>query len=121
MNDLFRFLLLRPAALPKPDALKPLVATFLKGPDNLQLRRRKAAAFVDKYAGEMRAETLAFGDVAQAVAGALAKGSLPAADIETIVKAATGDTAAALAGNADFAKEEQTLVNWLVALKLVSG
>jgi hypothetical protein len=121
MNDLFRFLLLRPADLPKPDALRPLVATFFKGNDGAQLRRRQAADFVAKHAPEMRAETLKFGEVAQAVVAALAKGSVAAADLETVVKTATGDTTATITGKDDFTKEEQTLVNWLVALKLVSG
>lgn len=121
MNDLFRFLLLRPANLPAPDTLKPLVATFFKGADSAPLRRRQAAAFVDKYAAGMRAELLEFGKVAKAVVTALAHGPRAAADLDAVVVAATGDTAATLAGKDRFAREEQTLTNWLVALKLVSG
>ncbi len=121
MSDLFRFLLLRPAELPKPNALRPLVGTFFHDNDGPQLRRRQAADFVAKHAREMRAETLEFGDVAQAVASALAKGPVAASDLEAVVRTTTGDTTATLVGKDGFANEEQTLVDWLVALKLVSG
>lgn len=121
MNDLFRFLLLRPANLPKPEALRPLIANFFKADDNVAVRRREAVAFVAKHSHEMRAEKLEFGDVAQAVATALANGPLTAADLQAVVTKATDDTAAALVGTDSFPAEEQMLVNWLVALKLVSG
>ena len=121
MNDLFRFVMLRPSDLPKTDALKPLVSTALEASSNPAVQRRQAAAYVTKNAPDMRAERLKFGEVAAAVYQALANGPVKAAKIETLVKSATGSDAAALVAKAEFTAEEQTLTNWLVALKLVSG
>ena len=72
MNDLFRFLLLRPADLPKPDATRPLVANFF---ERAPMRRSVAARQPPSSpsTAEMRAEALVFGDVAEAVSRALAK------------------------------------------------
>lgn len=121
MTDLFRFLMLRPADLPKPDAIKPLTPTFVEKADGAAVRRRRAATYVKAHAADMRVENLAFADVAGSVAAALASGPLSAADLEMIVAAASGHAAESLVGQDEFAKEEQTLTDWLVALKLVSG
>ena len=120
MNDLFRFTLLRPANLPNPDTIKPLVASFVKQGEALPIMPRDAIGYVRAHAAEMRSEKLTLADVARAVASALSSGPRPAAELEDIVKAATGDTAAALVALNGFVKEEQTLTDWLVALELVS-
>jgi hypothetical protein len=121
MDDLFRFLLLRPADLPADDDVKVLEPTHLDTGRGRQLARREAAKLLASKTLLRRTEDLRYGDLALTVRAALDAGTVPAAALQDLVKKRSGKRATDLTGDDRFAAEEGSLADTLVAAKLVSG
>jgi hypothetical protein len=121
VEELFRFVLLRPADLAAADDLKPILAAFLAEGDQLPVARRKAEEFVGVGGFITALDELAYRRAAAAVVSALAKGPRPAADVSALVQQITGSPAGDIVGHTGFATEEQALADSLVAMKLLSS
>jgi hypothetical protein len=120
MNDLFRFLLLRPAMPTAPDAVKALSPSFVKEGTVLSKAKQAASQFVT--AGKMSsAEQLGFAAAVDAAAIAIGTGSMSAGDLDKLLKKVAGKTAAQIANDAQFSGEEQRVADTLCAMKLLSG
>ncbi|MEU8133890.1 hypothetical protein [Streptodolium elevatio] len=128
MDDLFRFLLLRPANLPAPSELDVLYPDFL-GSGEQQLDQtasttdpREAAAEYLESGGPLRGvDELSVAATALAVHAALAAGPIPLADLRAVVAKTTTATIEQIVANAGFDVDRSRLANTLVAVKLVSG
>src|SRR2546425_11663060 len=119
MNDLFRFLLMRPADVTAPDDVKTLNASFVNQGATRPIAQRLARAFIDNNPPQRLAEGLAYAATARAVVEAVGAGSMKAKDLADIVKKVTGKTLAAVL-DPKFAADEVGLADSLVAMKLLS-
>ncbi len=121
MNDLFRFVLMRPADAPAPDEVKVLEASFL---DSAMSRKAAVAAAEGALrSGRLLAagQQIPHAEAARAVVRLLEGGARPAAAVEKVVKQHEGGKdAAAVVKAADFAKTVAAVCDTLVALKLLS-
>ncbi|MFM0389281.1 hypothetical protein [Paraburkholderia dipogonis] len=120
MDDLFRFLMLRPANLPSPDDVKTLVPSFVKQGANRDVARKAAAGFVAQGSVLSSTDRLAFTSAALAVAAALRPGPLPAKDVSVIIEKQAGRPAGEVVANVRFGADEARLADSLVAMKLLS-
>lgn len=121
MNDLFRFLQLRPADVAKPEDKKILKPTFVDRGVSRDLAKRAAREYVAGPVFMAVPKDLAFDKAALAVTSALAAGPLAAAKVSSITKAESGSTAADALADARFAADEARLADSLVAMKLLSN
>ena len=121
MDNLFRFLLLRPASPAASEGIKQLTASFAPAGTARDLARREARAFVDRNAHATSADGMKYSGVALEVVSKLRTNRLPAPQISSIVENATGDTAAKVVNDPKFAAEETLLADSLVAMKLLSN
>jgi len=120
MDDLFRFLLLRPAIRPAPEDINQLTASFVRPGTARDVARRAARAFVDDKTHPTSADGMKYSKVALEVVSKLGTNRLKATEISTIVKNATGETATKVVDDPKFAEEETLLADLLVAMKLLS-
>jgi hypothetical protein len=120
MNDLFRFLLLRPANPVGPKDVKTLAPSFVEKNASLDVARQAAHRYVEKKELISSPDDLKFAAAAGIVAGAIGSGSISAKDLSAVVKKETGNTPAELAGAQEFAADEERLADSLVAMKLLS-
>jgi hypothetical protein len=120
MDDLFRFLLLRPPSPVPRKNIKELSAKFAPSGTTRAVARRKARSFVDRKAHATSAEGMKYSAVALEVVSKLGSKRLPAKEISSIVKDATGDTAVKVVSDPTFSAEETLLADSLVAMKLLS-
>jgi hypothetical protein len=120
MEELFRFLLLRPATAVTPDDVNQLVPSFVARGTPRRDAQQKASAFAATLGFVNQGVRLQYSGAALQVVAALRSGDLPAAQISTIVQTATGRTAAQLAADAGFLKEQASIVDTLSAMKLLS-
>ena len=81
MDDLFRFLLLRPASPVAPEDIKELSARFAPSGTARDVARRKARAFVNRNAHATSADGMKYSAVALEVVSKLRTKRLPAAQI----------------------------------------
>lgn len=121
MDDLFRFLLLRPADLPADGDVKVLEPSHLDTGRGRELARREAIKLLASRNLLRRTDDLRYGDLALAVRAALDAGPLPAPKLQDLVKTHIGKRATDLTGDDRFTAEESALADTLVAAKLVSG
>lgn len=120
MNDLFRFLLLRPATPAPPDTVITLSPSFIKEGTVLSIAKQAANEFVT--AGKMvSAAQLGSAAAADAAAVAIGPAAISASDLDVLLQKVVGKTAAQIAGDAKFPGEEQRLADTLCAMKLLSG
>jgi hypothetical protein len=121
VDDLFRFLLLRPAMPVAPDNAKQLTPTFARIGTQRSVAQQKAQEFCASSAFIKIGTTLTYSDVALQVVAALSKGPLPPSQLTVITRNASGRTAAQLVADKTFKAEELRLVNTLSAMKLLSN
>jgi len=119
VNDLFRFLLLRPAVPATSDEVKTLKPSFTGANTSREAAKADASAYVAKN-GVVRAEDLAYGKVGAAARQALADSPRKLADMVKAVEAAAGKKIAKVIGDAAFANDETRLADSLIAMKLLS-
>jgi hypothetical protein len=119
MNDLFRFLLLRPSMAAKPDEVKLLRPSFTDAKASRRVAKEDATAYLAKQ-GVLGVEDLAYGKAAAAARQTLAAGPRPLADLVKAVEAASGEKIEQTVGAPRFDDDEQRLADALVATKLLS-
>lgn len=121
MNDLFRFVLMRPPNMPATDEVHVLSASFIRGAPTWE--RAKSLADEVEQAGKLLAagDEVADAVLARAVVGILANGPKPAAEVIALVEAETGQTPDAIASTKGFVKAAASVTDTLVALKLLSS
>jgi hypothetical protein len=120
MDELFRFLSLRPATPVATDNINPLIPSFVDASTPRPIARRQALSFVSTPSFVKRVDSLYYSGVASQVVGALQAGPLPASQVSTIVQSATGQTAAGLVADPTFKAEQVRIVDTLAAMKLLS-
>ena len=120
MNDLFRFLLLRPANPAEPKDIKILTSAFVERNAPLNVARKAARAFVEKSGQVFSPDDLKFSGVARAVVNAIGSASISAKELEILIKKETAIAPVELAGIQQFGEEEEKIANALVAMKLLS-
>lgn len=120
MNDLFRFLLLRPANVTKSTDVKTLTPRFVEKGVPRSEAQRAARAYIAAHPLQRVAEELAYAEAALAVAEAVGGGSAKAKDIADIVKKVTAKTLAAVLDDPVFTADEARLADALAAMKLLS-
>jgi hypothetical protein len=120
MDDLFRFLLLRPASPATPRDTKQLTASFATAGTPRDLARREARAFVDRRAIATSTDGITYSTIAFEVVLKLRSGPLSGSEVSKIVENGTGHTADQVVTDPRFAAEETLLADSLVAMKLLS-
>jgi hypothetical protein len=122
MEDLFRFLLLRPAQPADPPVVKTLTPSFAEPGVPVSRAKRAASQYIQNV-GPVKAplETLKFGRAAQVAADALVPGPIQLTAFDKAVKDNSGKNPAEIVADADFNKEEQALADSLSAMKLLSN
>ncbi len=120
MDELFRFLMLRPADLPAPDDVHVLKPRQIDVGVTQAVARRQAVELLRGGPPVTKVEDLAHGATAAAVRAALAQGPRPLADVRALVGTLENGTLADLVAGAEFQADEVHLADTLVATKLVS-
>jgi len=120
VDDLFRFLMLRPATPVAPKDINELTASFAPAGTTRNVARNQAQAFVDSKSHATTTAGLTFSAVALQIVSQLRAKPQAAADIKAFVQAATGRSLDALVADPAFASERQLLADSLVAMKLLS-
>lgn len=124
MDDLFRFILLRPADRPSGEELNRLEPTWRDESGNrtyVENIRRAAERFLASAQAVQGIEEVTACKAAMAVREALVAGPRPREQVAKIVEKSVGDTLEELAGSDRFTEDGERLANTLVAAKLVSG
>ncbi|MBA3461242.1 MAG: hypothetical protein H0T46_14860 [Deltaproteobacteria bacterium] len=121
MDQLFRFLQLRPAALPAADDVIALTASFLHEDDRRSTAVRKAAEFANEQTFVTTFDRLAFGKLADLVARTLAVGPKPKSELLALILNRAGRSADEVVADEAFAREHRAIADSLVAMKLLSG
>lgn len=121
MNDLFRFLLLRPAEPTEPKDVNSLAASFApQGAPPADLKE-SARAYVANKGVVVSLDELTFHVVARAVTDAVGTGSMSVEELVVLVKTQTTRKPADLIGDASFQKDEERVADSLVAMKALSN
>lgn len=120
MEDLFRFVLLRPANLPDSSEVSVLQPPSLDLTSSRAAARRQAAQLLNSDGVLRRTEDLTEVTTALAVRAALLEGPRSAEDLSQIVLDVSGRTVSDLVGSETFAADRGHLADTLVATKLVS-
>jgi hypothetical protein len=120
MEELFRFMMLRPASLPPPDHVKTLTPAFTKHAESLAVARRKARQYVDDHSFVGLSFDLTFGAAAEAAMAAVRAGTHEATNVAESIRKAGGRTAAEITADERFKSEQSRLEDSLVAMKLLS-
>ncbi len=120
MDDLFRFLLLRPATPVAPTDVNQLSASFVPVGSTRDVARRNAQTFINSNAYARSVAALTFSAAALEVATLLRAATAPAAQIKALVQQVTGRTIDVVAADPTFAAEQTLLADTLVAMKLLS-
>lgn len=121
MNDLFRFLLLRPANVVSEDDVNVVTPTFVERDATLTMARDAAAAFTQEKRVLLSTGALTYAEAARAAVLAAKSGVISASDLETLLIHETGKAAAAIAADAAFRDEAARLKDSLAAMKLQSS
>jgi hypothetical protein len=120
MDELFRFLLLRPATVVAPDDVNQLAPSFVPAGTPLPQAQRQARAFTRKSAFVNQRTALQYSGVALQVVNLLQAGKQPAANVVSVVQSAIGRTPAQLVTDATFTAEQSRVNDSLAAMKLLS-
>jgi len=121
MEELFRFLLLRPAGAVEQSDINTLTPSFAAAGIPREAAVRNARAFLDQKAHATTVGTLQYSKAALAVVAALRRACRPASEVSSVVSAVTGKTAAKLVAEQAFIEECDLLADSLVAYKLLSN
>ena len=120
MHDLFRFLMLRPAAPVAPEDIKKLKASYIQAGSSHDVAKRNAVVFVQADKHLKAGDGLKYAAIAFDVASKLAQAPMRASDVDKMVKTATGKVCTGAIADARFDEEEARLADSLVAMKLLS-
>jgi hypothetical protein len=120
MNDLFRFVVLRPANRVASDDVNTLAPSFVPAGSNRAVAQREARAFADKSANAKSIAAMKYSRLAVDLVGRLRSGPAPLAQIAATVKSVTGKTPTEVAGDQKFIAETRLLGDSLTAMKLLS-
>jgi len=120
MDELFRFLLLRPATPVAPGETNQLSPSFVPAGSSRDVARRQAQTFINGNAYAKSVAALTLSGAALQVAARLRGATAPAAEIKTLVQSATGKMIDAVVADPAFAVEQKLLADTLVAMKLLS-
>jgi len=120
MDDLFRFVLLRPANLPDSTEVKVLEPPSIDVSGSRQVARRQAVQLLTGDRVLRRTEQLSHAATALAVHDALDAGPRQAAEVRQLVQDVSGTTVEDLVASDAFHADEAGLADALVAAKLVS-
>ena len=121
MDDLARFIVLRPPNLPDGDEVQVLAPASIDVGQGPRQARQQALDVLGSDGAVRRVDGLQAGSVAVAVQLALSSRSLSLAELDELVTAATGRGVDQLVADASFSAEESAVADTLVATKLVSG
>ena len=120
MDELFRFLMLRPANLPAPADVQVLSPRAIDAGAAKAVARRQAVELLRGGPPVRRVDELAHGPMALAVRAALAEGPRSLADVRAVVKQYEAGPLATIVAGDTFQADEVSLADTLVATKLVS-
>jgi hypothetical protein len=120
MDDLFRFVLLRPANLPDSTEVKVLDPPSIAASESRQEARRQAVQLLTGDRVTRRTEQLSQATTALAVHDTLVAGPRPAEEIRDLIQDVSGRSAENLVASDAFQADEAALADVLVATKLVS-
>lgn len=120
MNELFRFLLIRPADVVASEDTKQLAASFAPTGTPRDVARREAQAFIDSKSNATFADRLKYGAAALGLVSKLRQGPQPLSDLSEAVTQATGSTPDQVVSDPTFVTEEKLVADSLVAMKLLS-
>lgn len=120
MDDLFRFLQLRPALPVAPDDVQLLVPSFVDANADRATARDRARAFISSQDFVKAGGHLSFAVAASEVARGIGAGRVAASAVSDTVHAETGKSAAELSSEQAFIAEDRRIVDTLVAMKLMS-
>lgn len=121
MDELFRFMVLRPATPVAPEDVDELTASFVRPEMSRPEAQRAARAFVVSEDFAKSATGFKYGEAALKVASKLRPKPVPLSQISTLIKNETGETPAKVVANTKFAAEAKRLADSLVAMKLLSN
>jgi hypothetical protein len=121
MNDLFRFLLLRPANVVAEGEVNVVTPTFVDRGATQPIALAAAEAFTRDGKVLRSGEGLAYAQAARAVTAAARSGLIAAADLDAVLVQQTGKGAAAIVADGAFADEASRLKDSLAAMKLQSS
>ena len=121
MDELFRFMVMRPAELPAEEDIHTLTAKTLDIGVSTQQLRRDAAAFLQSDDAVRRVTDSSLGVAARSVIDALGVDRVSNADADALVQAATGRSAADTVADAEFGTYQQRVEDTLIATKVVSS
>lgn len=120
MNELFRFMVMRPADLPATTDVHTLDARAIDIGDGAPALRRSAKAFLQSDVAVRTVTEDPLGIAARAVAAALGVSRMSNADAEAVILAATGRASTAVVSGGDFAAYRQRVEDTLIAAKALS-
>lgn len=121
MNDLFRFLLLRPAQPAEPEDVNALTASFAPQGSPLAQLKESARSYVAKRGVVVKLDELSYHAAARAVTDAIGTGSMSVEDLVILVKTHAGKEPADLVHDDAFQKAERRVADSLVAMKALSN
>lgn len=121
MDDLARFIVLRPPNLPDEDEVQVLAPASIDFGLGRRQARQQALEVLRSEGAVRRVDGLQAGAVAVAVQLALGSRSIARSELDELVTAATGRSIEAVVADDSFAAEELAVADTLVASKLVSG
>ncbi len=121
MDELFRFVLMRPADLPAPDDAVTVTPTFVETGVSLEVARREARAFVQSASFLESPDQVAYARTVFGLATKLSGGSLALHDTQTVVRDLSGKSASEIVGDEQVVQDRRRLANSLVAMKLLSN
>ncbi|HEY7577120.1 MAG TPA: hypothetical protein VH855_05950 [Acetobacteraceae bacterium] len=121
MEELFRFMMLRPADLAPPTRVRTLTPSFVERGSNMTAARRSATQFVGGNAFVRVSFGLTYRAAADAALTAVRRGTNKAADVAQVIQRAAGRTPAEIVADERFKTERARIEDSLVAMKLLSG
>ncbi|HET7761965.1 MAG TPA: hypothetical protein VFL46_06350 [Phycicoccus sp.] len=120
VNELFRFMVMRPAELPADSEVHTLTAHALDVGDSVAALRREAAGYLASARAVRTVAEEPVGLVARAVADAFGVRRLANADAVDLIRSATGSEPADLVAGDDFTTYRERLEDTLIATKVLS-
>jgi len=121
MDELFRFVLRRPANATAPAEVNTLSASFLEGEPTWDSAKSLAAQALKDGKLLSAGTQVVYEDVARAVVGLLGPGPRAASDVVALVQKVAGKDPTAIATDAEFSAAVAAVSDTLVALKLLSS
>ena len=120
MDELFRFVLLRPAVATPPAEVRALEPTFSRPGASLATLRDEANAFVRSTHFVADASQLRYGALARTIAASIQDGPKARSSLAKAVEVQSGDSLEEIVRAQAFDEEESKVVDSLVAAKVLS-